>query len=567
MKRNFTFNSVPVIHRKRTSFPFKPTFRTTANIGELVPLPYIEILPGDSISTVLGMVSRATSPYLRPVMDNAFVDFHTFFVPTRLVWSDWEKFITGGDQPSTWEESFDGSIPCIPKGTVIPPNGVADALGYPVGVELGRDVSVLPLRAVALIYNEWFRDENLIESTYIQKGDYNADVEAPNANPWSFSNYTGKCPKVAKFRDYFTSALPAPQKGSPVSVGTLADGQLLPVRAVDKIVPNADTQEPIRLAGYPWWSPGYGGQIMSTYAPASATVSESDKLVTSVSSVYEESIDSGTVNDLKISNLFATVDGAIATSISEWRLAFQLQRLRERSARSGSRYVEWLLSAFSVESPDGRLQRPEFIGGRRLPLGYNQVTQTSQSSSDSVLGDVGAMGLSFGKSGFKKAFTEHGFLITFLSIRYKHSYQQGISASLARKKALDFYDPVFQHISEQPIYSTELFASASEDSVFGYKGAWDEYRYFPDMICKQMRSADAGGTVINQDLYHYGDVYASQPVLGQQFIEENPAFMGRTLAVDPVTSGQDPFMFDISFRGAIIRCMDPFSIPGLIDHD
>lgn len=559
---NFTFNSVPTIRRSRTCFPVSYSTKTTLNIGTLQPVDWQEVYPGDTFSFSDTFVNRTTSAYLRPVMDNAFVDVHYFFVPYRLLYDDFTKVITGsqGDgEPDDWTDEYQGAVPSIPKGTIIPRGTVGDALGLPTGIPLGRPVSVLPFRAVAKVYNDWFRNENVTKSTYMHRGEFN-EQELPNSNEWSVSNYCGKLPKVTKFKDYFTSALPKPQKGDAVSLGLAQFADDLPV--VAKADPHGQSQASIQFTAQ--------GGIYDTYA---AWLSKGEG---TLNHYLEARTSTGADGDIATvpllpQNLFALTSNQdiLSADVNDLRLAFALQKIKERSARSGSRFTEYILAAFGVQSPDASLQRSELLAGKRIPLGYTQVAQTSSSTgNDNELASVAAYGLSDGRCGFKKAFTEPGIVLTFMSIRYRHTYQQGIAPKWTRLERFDFYDPTFQSIGEQPIYATEIYGKADEERVFGYKGAWDELRVFPSTVTMQMRSATpeevAQQGAVSQDIYHYGDFYSSVPVLGEEFINETPTFMGRALSVSP--DAQDPFIFDIYRQGTAIRVLPSYSIPSLIDH-
>lgn len=562
---NYTYNDVPTIRRARTSFPVNYDVKTTLNIGEISVLDIQEVIPGDTFDVTSNFIIRNTSSLLRPVVDNSFLDIHHFYVRKRILWNDFEKMYTdstGNGEPDDWQVSFNGREPVIPKGTVIPAGTVGDALGLPTGIPLGCDVSVLPFRAFAKVYNDWYRKEAFIKSCYIQTGDFSED-ELPNSNAWSPNNYSGKLPKASKFADYFTSALPEPQKGEPVTISAFADGTRLPVRTYDELVPNATAQEPVRLTSSFGTGAGYGVPVFVSTEPSSATVEMSDKLIVDNSSGNETSTNAPT--NLQFSNLWAFASGATAAiPISEWRAAFQLQKLRERSSRSGSRFVEFLLANFNVTSDDKTLQRAEFLGGRRTPLSYTSVSQTSQSSGADTLASQGAYGLTGGRSGFRKSFTEPGYIITTAVVRYNHNYQQGIAPMWRRLDFLSQVNPSFAHVGEQPIMATEIYGGADEERIFGYKPIYEELRRFQNKITRQMRSLSAGGSEVSQDVWHYADVYDGVPTLSQEWIQENSAFMGRTLAVSPAE--QDPFLIDVFFKGRAVRCLPMFGTPELVDH-
>jgi hypothetical protein len=390
-----------------------------------------------------------------------------------------------------------------------------------------------------LIWNDWFRDENVAPPMSIQKGS-SVTSEALNANSWSVTNYTGMPPKVAKVHDYFTSALPGPQKGQAQSiVGT----QLYPVIPVNVETGNLiENQTKVVIAG--------PSTPVST--PAALTTNTTSYLVAS------QSAGAPTTTYLGFDNLFARNDQGI--SVNDLRLSVQLQKQLERDARSGSRYIEYIRAAFGVDSGDYRLQRPEFLGGSRNPISIQQVPQTSQGTTDSPLAELGAYSLSMGSARAKKGFVEHGFVIGVMCIRQYHTYQQGIERFWRRLNRIDYYDPVFQSIGEQPVYQSELYALSDRENVFGYQEAWADLRYRPNRVSGKMRSTVADSL----DIWHFGDEYSSAPVLNQAFINETPQFIDRTLAV-PSTS-EPQFILDIRINEYATRCLPIYSVLSLLDH-
>ena len=588
MKRNknFVFGSVPMIRASRSKFDLSYSHKTSGNVGKLYPFMCQEVYPGDTFKVKSTILARLNSAYLRPVMDNLFLDQYFFFVPSRLVYNKFAQ-VFGENKESPWAVVNTPSIPTFQNteatGNVALHDNVCAYLYLPVGEDLKeniKDVSLLPARAFALIYDEWFRDENNVMPMNIQKGDAVAS-EKLNNDVWSPSNYLGKCPNVAKFHDYFTSCLPNPQKGDPVQVGTAVVPQrLLPVTgyalaqgakttAVDYPETWADmlTSMGYKTINYP---PGFQqvSNIRDTMtAPQSDSIfgvkGSGGSSAGSVGLISSNVSSAGNGNG--IANLFAYDPGLAlaATTVNDLRLAFQTQKMLEKDARGGTRYREYILSHFGVSVADSRVQVPEFLGGKRSPLNVQQVAQTSQATNTSPLASLGAYSFSFGQSGFSKGFTEHGFIIGVMCLRYHHTYQQGVERFAFRKNRLDFYDPVFANIGEQPVYKKELFAGAPADAVFGYQEAWADLRYRPSRVSGQLASKATNSL----DIYHFADEYANAPTLQESFINETDGNFARTIAIsDAENADADQFVFDIYLQNAAIRELPVYSVPSLIDH-
>lgn len=593
-KKNFVFGSVPMIRASRSKFDLSFTHKTSGNVGKLYPFFCQEVYPGDTFKVKSTILARLNSAYLRPVMDNLFLDQYFFFVPSRLVYNKFPQ-VFGENKESPWAVVNTPSVPTFQNteatGNVALHDNVCAYLYLPVGEDLKeniKDVSLLPARAFALIYDEWFRDENNVQPMNIQKGDAVAS-EKLNNDVWSPSNYLGKCPSVAKFHDYFTSCLPSPQKGAPVEIGTAATpARILPVTGlpVDKsgnssnaLLPDTDTLKALMItAGYTPGnisSPGalrFGdtGSAMD-YNPGgnyplgvqgASTGNQSNGL--GIIGSTSAPLNSG-YGRLYVNNLGAYDPGIVlgAVSVNDLRLAFQTQKMLEKDARGGTRYREYILSHFGVSVADSRVQVPEFLGGKRSPLNVQQVAQTSQATSTSPLASLGAYSLSFGQSGFSKGFTEHGYIIGVMCLRYHHTYQQGVERFAFRKNRLDFYDPVFANIGEQPVYKKELFAGAASDDVFGYQEAWADLRYRPSRVSGQLASK-ATNTL---DIYHFADEYANAPTLSEGFINETDKNFARTIAIaDAENVDADQFVFDIYLQNDAIRELPVYSVPSLIDH-
>ena len=601
MKRNknFVFGSVPMIRASRSKFDLSYTHKTSGNVGKLYPFMCQEVYPGDTFKVKSTILARLNSAYLLPVMDNLFLDQYFFFVPSRLVYNKFAQ-VFGENKESPWAVVNTPSIPTFQNteatGNVALHDNVCAYLYLPVGEDLKeniKDVSLLPARAFALIYDEWFRDENNVMPMNIQKGDAVVS-EKLNNNVWSPSNYLGKCPNVAKFHDYFTSCLPTPQKGQPVEIGSVVvPARILPVSGVD--IGNGDTlvvkTSPslfpsqanliplLREAGY-----GEYPETPNDFETGKIWVSQNpltkmrDADTRILGTIYSSSTLRGALATSPIgssglaantsagfTNLAAYDPGLAlgAATVNDLRLAFQTQKMLEKDARGGTRYREYILSHFGVSVADSRVQVPEFLGGKRSPLNVQQVAQTSEATNTSPLASLGAYSLSFGQSGFSKGFTEHGYIIGVMCLRYHHTYQQGVERFAFRKNRLDFYDPVFANIGEQPVYKKELFAGAPADAVFGYQEAWADLRYRPSRVSGQLASKATNSL----DIYHFADEYANAPTLQEAFINETDSNFARTIAIaDAQSADADQFVFDIYLQNDAIRELPVYSVPSLIDH-
>jgi hypothetical protein len=400
----------------------------------------------------------------------------------------------------------------------------------------------LPFNAYALIWNEFFRDENNQAPVQL----INSSKASANCKEWSPTNYCNAYPApVCKLHDYFTSALPAPQKGEAVKFSIIGDAKV--VDKGNNVLPSDLSK--INLYGV------NNQKLTSTHSLFSNAFGQF---------AYQESVSSGqgSVVPLDVALVAKTSDLTVA-NVNDLRFAFQLQKMLEKDARGGTRYREYLQSHFGVTSPDSRMQVPEFLGGARLPVSIEQVEQTAPGEGENTVGQVGAYSLSNGRTGFTKGFVEHGFVIGVLCVRQHHTYQQGLEKFWTRKKRTDFYDPVFANIGEQPVYQSELFFDKNKDNtkdVFGYQEAWADYRYKPSRISGELRSTATN----SMDIWHLGDNYANAPILGQQFLSETTEYLDRALAVPSATANQ--FIIDIYTENEMIRPMPVYSVPGLIDH-
>lgn len=548
------------IDMSRSRFDRSSSYKTTFNVGQIIPFYVDEVLPGDTFSIDTSKVVRMQT-LLTPVMDDIFLDTYYFFVPNRLTWSHWKQFM-GENTESAWIPSVEYEVPQL----TAPEGGwnigtIADYMGIPTGVS-GLSVNALPFRAYALIMNEWFRDENLSDPLNIPVTD--ATVQGVNTGTFVTDVAKGGLPyTAAKYHDYFTSALPAPQKGPDVTI-PVASAVQYPVIPLDKNVSfdssgigmrlgDVETSNPVIPSNGTYYPLNYGGGSGSG-SPLGKT------------GFYIGSLENNPQGSaLAPLNLWAVGDGTVqAATINQLRLAFQIQKLYERDARGGTRYIEILKSHFGVTSPDARLQRPEYLGGNRIPININQVVQSSSTdASGTPQGNTAAYSLtSDNHSDFTKSFVEHGFLIGVMVARYRHTYQQGLERFWSRKDRFDYYFPVFANIGEQAIKNKEIYAQGTEkdDEVFGYQEAWADYRYRPNRVTGEMRSAAPQSL----DVWHLGDDYESLPSLSDSWIREDSKTVNRVLAVSDNVSAQ--LFCDIYVRNLCTRPMPLYSIPGLIDH-
>jgi len=544
MARGHSLQSVPIPRFPRARFNLSHSVTTSMDVGTLYPIDWQEVVPGDIFKCRAFDVSRVTSSFLKPVMDNLYLDVYHFFVPHRLVYDDFEK-VFGNPNPSAYTDNELAEIPMV-SGPAVQPGSIADYLGLPVNASIPSEnpVSLLPFRSFALIYDKYFRNENTTDEIFVQKGAMQPS-EVLNNNVFGPNNYTGKPPKVNKYKDYFTSCVPNPQKGAPVSFNIAG---LAPVIPQNQQVPVQDTSSPpvsLRL---------YGGiqppqLLLGANGSGNFSTVNAPGVVTAGSPVYP-------------SNLFADLSESSAVTVDDLRLAFAYQKMLERDAIYGSRYNEYLYGHFGVHIPDAYIQFPQYLGGGRTPLNIVQVAQTSQGTEESPLGNVGAYSWTNGRTGYSRKFNEHGIIMTVACLRYRHTYQQGIAKKWRRRVREDFYDPLFSTIGQQPVYTTELYgmSTVNKDTVFGYREAWSELRNIPNTISGEMRS----GVSNSLDIWHFADNYSSAPTLSQSFTEETPVYVDRTLSVP--SSSQDNFILNFYFDMSAVRKMPVYSMPSLIDH-
>lgn len=562
MDSRFAIN--PQITIDRSKFNRDSSVKTSFNVGDLVVFYLDEVLPGDTFQLKTSLVARL-QPLVTAPMDNLYLDTYYFFVPNRLVWDHWRE-LNGENTESAWIPQTEYQVPQI----TAPAGGwnigtIADYFGIPTGVE-NISVSALPFRAYSLIVNEWFRDQNLKDPLDTPKGD--ATVQGVNTGNYITDCAKGGLPfKAAKLHDYFTSCLPAPQKGPDVNVSLLKGNKgLAPVTTNDfGTVPSTkslnygtDITVEAPVGKYYYLPVG----VMESKDSGVATVNSTQTLRIPADTLDTVIPGSGTVNGIMYpGNLSAELS---AMSVNQLRMAFQLQKLYEKDARGGTRYQEMIKAHFGVSSPDARLQRPEYLGGERIPININQVIQMSGTTDKSPQGTVAGQSVTSDSHGdFINSFTEHGMIIGLCVARYEHTYQQGLNRLWSKKSRTDFYLPVLANIGEQPVLNKEIYAqgNAKDDEVFGYQEAWADYRYKPSIVTGEMRSNHNKSL----DSWHFADDYDSQPYLSSTWIDEDKAPVDRCLAVQSSVSNQ--IFADFFIQNETTRPMPVYSIPGLIDHN
>lgn len=540
MARGHSLQNVPIPRFPRARFNLSHSVTTSMDVGTLYPIDWQEVVPGDVFKCRAFDVSRVTSSFLKPVMDNLFLDVYHFFVPHRLVYDDFEK-VFGNPNPSAYT---DNDLEEIPMGYgEIKSGSVGDYLGLPLGsISQDNPVSILPFRSFALIHDKYFRNENTTDEIYIQKKGFSLS-EKFGDQAFGPNSYCGKLPKVNKYKDYFTSCVPNPQKGAPVgfNLGTFA-----PVVPRNQQIEPLSTNDPLVSLRT------YTGSLVSNAMLGANNNSDLYTVTAPAASIFGASV--------YPSNLFADLTNANAITVDDLRLAFAYQKMLERDAIYGSRYNEYLYGHFGVHIPDAYIQFPQYLGGGRTPLNIVQVAQTSIGTEESPLGNVSAYSWTNGRTGYSRTFKEHGIVMTVACLRYRHTYQQGIAKKWRRKVREDFYDPLFSTIGQQPVYTTELYAKAGPEAVFGYREAWSELRNIPNTISGQMRS----NATNSLDIWHFADFYLSSPTLSQSFTEETPDYVDRTLSVP--SSSQDNFILNFYFDMSAVRKMPVYSMPSLIDH-
>lgn len=549
--------------RPRSKFDRSHQLLTTINEGDLVPIYCDEVLPGDTAKVHLNGLIRMSTP-IYPIMDNCYMDTYFFFVPCRLLWEHWENMF-GENDTDYWAEKTEYSTPKCGMGVAkgIQNGSIGDYLGLPTEVDKEIEVNALPARAYAMIYNEWFRDENLeaplmlgykkSDDGGIAAGDGTVDIKYSANDPSKTTNmnegalYGMRPAKAGKFHDYFTSCLPSPLKSDPVEINLTGNAPLKLGNADGTTIPSLETGRGPEMILSDSGTKNKPGSL--TY-----TGNNGDKKI-QFTGVKDDQIGSG-------GYMFADLSGVNAISIQDLRMAIALQHIFEADARNGTRYREFLSGTWGVTSPDSRLQIPEYIGGQRIAINVNQVVQTSQTDTTSgqALGNTAAYSLTTcSKQMVDYAATEYGYIIGLAVVRVEHSYQQGLATKWTRGGRFTYYDPRLAALGEQPVYNREIYAQGTpeDEEIFGYQEAWADYRYKPSYVTGEMRS----NYKTSLDAWHYADDYEKLPRLSAEWIQEGTQNIDRTIAVTSAKSHQ--FLCDFYFTEDWYREMPIYSIPGI----
>lgn len=596
MNRNteLHFSQTPLIDIKRSKFEESHSHKTTFNVGDVVPIFVdADILPGDTVQMNMASLIRMATP-IYPIMDNLYADIYFFFIPHRLVWDHWAEF--WGENEDPWTQTTEYEIPQI----TAPTNGwtegtIADYMGIPTKVG-NISVNALPFRAYCKCWNDWFRSENLKNNTHIYMDETTRQGKNGNESGYNYVTGTelgGKPVKAAKMHDYFTSALPEPQKGQPVQIPL---GSVAPVNATSSAVTLTGKAPIVTSTNYHTYgdthlsfrgvtlstsdfrglalngnSSGYGiVKIPQAYVDdggVSRNVQYSDNTQMPIpNNLWFDTTKGGNnkiTGSVDFNNVYADLSHATAATVNQLRTAFAIQKYFENAALHGTRYIEYIRGVFGVSSSDARMQRAEYLGGQRIPINIEQIIQTSSTDTTSPQGNTAGFSCTINRdSMFTKSFEEHGTLLGLCVIRTEHTYQQGLDKMWTRKKWTDFYNPFFAHLGEQAILNENIFAqgTAKDKEAFGYQEAWAEYRYKNNRVSGYMRS-NASGSL---DVWHFADDYGTLPLLSSEWIDEPYNNVDRTIAVTSQLTHQ--FIADFFYKCYYTRPMPVYSIPGLIDH-
>lgn len=531
------YAQVPHAEIRRAKFQRDFNLLTTMNEGDLVPIYLDEVLPADTFKINLNTLVRMATP-LYPVMDNAYMDFYFFFVPARLLWKHFQNLM-GQNDSTFWAETTEYTTPV----TTAPEGGwnvgtLADYFGIPTGIS-GLKVNSLPFRAYAKIWNEWFRDENL-QQPVTQSMDDTTTTGVNTGTNLSDAEAGGLPLKVCKYKDYFTSCLPSPQKAAePVTIPLTGNAPIKGYKDEGRTTPVT-------------------GETNTFYSIGPAEAGQ--KVQVGQIGADKQGLAMYWGKNGSLTYLGAELGNITGATINELRQAIAVQHIFERDARTGTRYKEILKGAWGVTSPDARLDRSEYIGGHRMPINVNQVIQTSSTDSTSPQGNTGAYSMTtLSRNMCTYSATEHGYVLGLAAIRVDHSYQQGLSRLWTRSTRFSYYDPMLANLGEQAVLNQEIYAQGKpqDEEVFGYQEAWADYRYRTNMVTSEMRSTYAQ----TLDAWHYADKYDALPTLSNSWIKEGTENIDRTLAVQSSNSHQ--FICNFYYEQAWTRPMPIYSVPGI----
>ena len=584
--QHFALNPVSV-DLPRSTFDRSNTHKTTFDSGKLIPIFLEEVLPGDTFNIEYSYLIRMSTP-LYPVMDTANLDIYFFFVPTRIIWSDFNKFMGENDQP--WIQTGpEITVPQVyastTKANFYTESDIACYLGVPPRVTIlnsnkSLTVNALPFRAYAKIWNDWFRDQNTQQTIFYNTDSTDIDTNnyTSTYNSTSFLNniqYGRDLAPVNKYNDYFTSCLPGPQKGEPVSIGLSGVAPIYDKSSSVWPTPINSSSFNGHAATNPRLYNANGEILHANQGPNASTQKGFSNLMGAINNPTKDSSTGIILDNQTITNsnsgitpflsLFADLSQATAITVNQLRQAFQIQKLLERDARGGTRYIEIIRSHFGVISPDARLQRSEYLGGNRQPINVEQVLQTSAGTNTSPLGLTGAFSMTTSKeNGFTKSFTEHGYIIGLCAVRVEHSYGQGLNKLWSRKRKYDYYWPALANIGEQPVFKKEIYFTSNDtninEQVFGYNEAWADYRYKLNQVSGKFAPNSKPAPLL---AWTYTDTYSNAPTLGNDWIQESKENIAQTLALKDYPQ----FIADFYFSNLSTRAMPVYSIPGLIDHN